>query len=117
MARYGVAVVSIVVALLSSRWLNTYWVAAPVSLFLCAVMFSFWFGGPKPGLLATALSVLLFKYYYLASVYSLAVGIKEMPRLLIFALSALLCWVAERRTQQFKSLADISKWEMLCNAC
>jgi K+-sensing histidine kinase KdpD len=57
---------SVIVAQISSQWLDVYWVAAPVSLFPCAVMFSSWFGGPKPGLLATVLSVLIFKYYYLA---------------------------------------------------
>jgi hypothetical protein len=32
MARYGVAVASVTAALISSRWLDTYLVAAPVSL-------------------------------------------------------------------------------------
>jgi len=34
--------------------------AAPVSLFLCAVMLSAWFGGVGPSLLATSLSALAF---------------------------------------------------------
>jgi PAS domain S-box-containing protein len=88
-ARYGVAVVSVTAALVCSRLLEIYLVGAPVSLFLCAVMFSAWFGGLKTGLLATALSILAFKYYFTAPVYSLAVDIKEIPRFLIFALSAL----------------------------
>ncbi len=88
-ARYGVAVVSVTVALIGSRWLDIFLVTAPVSLFLCAVMFGAWFGGLKPGLLATALSVLAFKYYFAVPVNSLAVDIKEIPRLLLFALSAL----------------------------
>jgi PAS domain S-box-containing protein len=88
-ARYGVAVVSVTVALIGSWWLDIYLVTAPVSLFLCAVMFSAWFGGFKPGLLATALSVLAFTYYFAVPVNSLAVDIKEIPRLLLFALSAL----------------------------
>jgi two-component system NarL family sensor kinase len=88
-ARYGVAVVSVTIALVCSRWLEIYLVGAPVSLFLCAVMFSAWFGGLKPGLLATALSLLAFEYYFTAPVYSFALDIKEIPRLLIFALSAL----------------------------
>jgi K+-sensing histidine kinase KdpD len=87
--RYGVAVVSVTVALIGSWWLDIYLVTAPVSLFLCAVMFSAWLGGLKPGLLATALSVLAFKYYFAVPVYSLAVDTKEIPRLLLFALSAL----------------------------
>jgi hypothetical protein len=53
-ARYGVAVVSVTAALVCSRLLEIYLVGAPVSLFLCAVMFSAWFGELKPGLLATA---------------------------------------------------------------
>jgi PAS domain S-box-containing protein len=87
-ARYGVAVVSVTAALVCSRWLEIYLAGAPVSLFLCAVICS-GFGGLGPGLLATALSVLAFKYYFVAPVYSLAVDIKEIPRLLIFALAVL----------------------------
>jgi PAS domain S-box-containing protein len=88
-ARYGVSVVSVTAALISSRWLEIHLATAPVSLFLCAVMFSAWFGGLRPGLLATALSILAFEYYFVAPVHSLAPDIAEIPRLLIFALSAL----------------------------
>jgi PAS domain S-box-containing protein len=52
-------------------------------------MFSAWFGGLKPGLLAIALSLLALSYYFAAPVYSLAVDIEEIPRLLIFALAVL----------------------------
>ena len=102
-ARYGVAVGSVTAALMSSRWPEIHLADAPVSLFLCAVMFSAWFGGLKPGLLATALSILAFKYYFVAPVDSLAVDITEIPRLLIFALSALFVGslsAAQRRTNE-----------------
>jgi signal transduction histidine kinase len=105
-ARYGVAVVSVTVALIGSRLLDVYLVTAPVSLFLCAVMFSAWYGGFRPGLLATVLSVLAFKYYFTATVYSLTVDIKELPRLLFFALSALfvgLLSAAQRRAQEMQA--------------
>jgi PAS domain S-box-containing protein len=88
-ARYVVAVMSVAAALISSRWLEKYWVAAPVSQFLCAVMFSAWFGGYRPGLLAATLSVLAFKYYFAVPVYSLSVDIKEIPRLLSFSVATL----------------------------
>ena len=102
-AKYGAAVVSVTAALMSSQWPQIHLTAAPVSLFLCAVMFSAWFGGFRPGLLATALSVLAFKYYFVTPVYSLAVDITEMPRLLIFALSVLFVGAlsaAQRRTNE-----------------
>jgi PAS domain S-box-containing protein len=52
-------------------------------------MFSAWFGGVRPGLLATALCILAFNYYFVAPIHSLAVETREIPRLIIFALSAI----------------------------
>jgi PAS domain S-box-containing protein len=52
-------------------------------------MFSAWFGGVGPGLLAVFLSVLAFDYAVLPPIYSLALKTDEIPRLVIFALSAL----------------------------
>src|SRR5712692_8419606 len=69
---YGIAVLSVAAALIIARWPALHLEAAPVSLFLCAVMFSAWFGGVGPGLLATALSGLAFYYYFLPPMYSLA---------------------------------------------
>jgi K+-sensing histidine kinase KdpD len=66
-------------------------------------MLSAWFGGLGPGLLATALSLLAFKYYFAIPVYSLAVDIKEIPRVLLFALSTLfvgLMTAAQRRAPE-----------------
>ena len=76
---YGAAVLSVIAALIILRWMEiAFEVAAYVPLFLCAVMFSAWFGGLGPGLLAIAFSTLVFKYYFLA----------PSPRPLFFALSA-----------------------------
>jgi C4-dicarboxylate-specific signal transduction histidine kinase len=87
--RYAVAVLSVAVALISARWLDVHLVAAPVSLFLCAIMFTAWFGGVRPGLFSVALALLAFDYYFVIPRYSLAMQIKEVPRFCIFALSAL----------------------------
>ena len=63
--RYGAAVMSVTAALIIAWWMEfVRQSAAHVSLFLCAVMFSAWFGGIRPGLLAIALSVLAFDYYF-----------------------------------------------------
>jgi hypothetical protein len=87
--RYGVAVLSVTAALIIAWWMEFAWQsAAHVSLFLCAVMFSAWFGGIRPGLLAIALSVLAFDYYFMPPIYSRALKPQELPRLLFFALSA-----------------------------
>ena len=78
--RYGIAVLSVIAALVISRWPALYLRDAPVSLFLCAVLLSAWMGGLEPTLLATALSALAFYHYYQPPI----------PRLVIFIVSTLL---------------------------
>ncbi|HWZ98683.1 MAG TPA: ATP-binding protein [Candidatus Dormibacteraeota bacterium] len=86
---YGIAVLSVAAALIISQWPPLHLEAAPVSLFLCAVILSAWFGGVGPGLLATALSGLAFYYYFLPPIHSWDAKPGEIPRLVIFMLSAL----------------------------
>jgi C4-dicarboxylate-specific signal transduction histidine kinase len=86
---YGIAVLSIAAALIVSRLPAVHLQDAPVSLFLCAVILSAWFGGVGPGLFATALSALAFNYYFLAPIYSLGLKTEEIPRLVMFTVSAL----------------------------
>jgi PAS domain-containing protein len=86
---YGTAVLSVVVALFLSHWPAFHLESAPVSLFLCAVMFSAWFAGVGPGLLATVLSALAFYYYFLPPAYSFAAKPGQAPRFFIFVVSAL----------------------------
>src|SRR5258707_9853612 len=86
---YGIALLSVYTALLISRWPPVRLETAPVSLFLGAIMLSAWFGGLGPGLLATALSSLAFDYYFLPPIYSLVSKPDEIPRLVIFTVSAL----------------------------
>jgi PAS domain S-box-containing protein len=86
---YWIAVASVAGALMVSRWPVFHLQEAPVSLFLCAVILSAWFGGLWPGLLATGLSALAFYYYFLPPVYSLHAKPEEIPRFTIFMVSAL----------------------------
>jgi C4-dicarboxylate-specific signal transduction histidine kinase len=81
--------VAVAVALIIGRLLDTHLVSAPVALFLCAVMLSAWYGGVHPGLLAVGLSLLAFVYYFVPPIYSLYLPMDELPRVIIFLLSAL----------------------------
>src|ERR1700681_1476456 len=85
---YGIAVLSVTAALIIARLPAFHLEAAPVSLFLCAIMFTAWFGGVGPGLLATALSAFAFAYYFLPPMHSLAPKTAEIPRIVIFTVSA-----------------------------
>src|SRR5271165_1436787 len=86
---YGVAGFSVVTALIISKWPPLHLEAAPVSLFLCAVIFSAWFGGTGPGLWAAVLSALAFYYCFLPPTYSLVAKPEEIPRLVVFMVSVL----------------------------
>jgi PAS domain S-box-containing protein len=87
--RYGAAALSVGAALVLSRLPALHLQNAPSSLFLLAVMFSAWFGGVGPGLLAMVVSSVCFDYYFVPPMYSLTVKPEEMPRLATFVVSAL----------------------------
>jgi PAS domain S-box-containing protein len=100
---YVIAVLSVGAALSIALLLDFRLVTAPVSLLLCAIMFSAWVGGVGPGLLSVGLSLLVFDYYFVTPIHSLAMELKEVPRFIIFALSALfvgLLSAAQRRTAE-----------------
>ena len=111
---YAVALLSVLVALIIARLLDTYLISAPASLFLCAIMFSAWYGGVRPGLLALALSLLAFVYYFVTPIYSLHMPANELPRVVIFLLSGLFVGslsAAQRRATQSLRIArdDLSR--------
>lgn len=103
--RYVVAVISVGVALGIGRLLDLYLVPAPVSLLLCAILTSGWFGGIRGGLLSVVLSLLAFKYFYVAPLHSFAISADEIPRTVIFALSAVFVgWLSAAQRTTAESL-------------
>ena len=90
--KYGVAVVSVVVALVLTLGMRSQLGQGStpiVATFLCAVMFSAWFGGFRPGLFAIVLALLAVTYYFATPFYSFAADLREIPRLVFFTVSAL----------------------------
>jgi C4-dicarboxylate-specific signal transduction histidine kinase len=105
--QYGVAALSVTAALILARLLEIYLVTAPVSLFLCAIITSGWFGGIRGALLSVALSLLAFDYYFVTPIHSLAVSANEVPRAGIFALSAIFVgWLSAAQRSATESLRD-----------
>jgi diguanylate cyclase (GGDEF)-like protein len=100
---YGVAVLSVAVVPIIALWPGSHLETAPVSLLFCAVMLSAGLGGIKAGLLAIALSILVFDYCFVPPLYSLQIEPRQIPRFLIFTLSVFfvgLLSAAQRRTAQ-----------------
>jgi PAS domain S-box-containing protein len=86
--KYAAAVLSVTVATLIALYLDVYLVTAPVSLLFCSLIFSTWHGGKRPGLLAVALSVSAFKYFFITPRYSFVIDISQVPRLIVFTVPA-----------------------------
>jgi PAS domain S-box-containing protein len=91
--RYGVAVLSVIAAALLIMLMDAHLRYTPhVSLFLCAILFTTWFCGVRPGLLAVALSILAFDYFFVLPVNSLALEAGQLPRFGIFLLCTFFVW-------------------------
>ena len=93
--RYGVAVASVTVAVIGTLPLGPNAFVGP--FFFLAVILSAWFGGGRPGLVATVLATLAQAYFFLPPVYSLRVDPPNQVPLLLFLLSALIVsWLSGR---------------------
>jgi PAS domain S-box-containing protein len=85
---YGAAVLSVTAALLIARWLDIQYGYEPLTPFLCAILFSAWIGGAKPGGLALVLSLATFHYYLLIPHHPLDAQM-NLSRLMLAALTGL----------------------------
>jgi PAS domain S-box-containing protein len=94
---YAVAVLSVGMAIIAAELITRLLHAEAIaSSMLCAVIFTAWFGGFGPALLAITLALLAFHYYLVPPINSFtwkhdlfAVGISEVPRLVLFSITSL----------------------------
>jgi K+-sensing histidine kinase KdpD len=102
--RYGLAVVSVAVALGAALCLNRFDIHdVEFPLFLLAIAVSAWYAGPAPALLTLLLSSLAFNYFYTEPRYNFYVARVDVPYLVIFLLFAsLVAWfsIVRRRVEQ-----------------
>ncbi|HKP86899.1 MAG TPA: ATP-binding protein [Blastocatellia bacterium] len=96
--RYGLAAVSVWVALLLTQLLTPALSGAPSPLFFGAVMISAWYGGLGPGILASALSTLAIDYFFTAPLFSIVI-VNDLPLLAVSSLMSVLI-SAQRRTRK-----------------
>jgi PAS domain S-box-containing protein len=95
-SHYAMAVLSVALAIIAAELITRLLHAEPIaSMMLCAVIFAAWYGGFGPALLAIALALLAFHYYLLPPINSFvwkhdsfAVGISELPRLVLFCITS-----------------------------
>ena len=101
--RYGLAIVSVAVALVITRSLERYTDITP--LFYAAIVFSAWFGGMGPGLVAVILSEVAIDYYFVPPLYTLGLGQKGVTFLVVFGFLAMLTsWMSSQRKKAEEAL-------------
>src|SRR6266478_9595534 len=100
--RYGVAVLSIILALIPALLLSDV-VESRLVVFSVAIMVSAWYGGWKPGLVATSFALTVSTYFAVASAHTSADYHKAIIHLTLFVfIAGLICFfnAALRPTQE-----------------
>jgi PAS domain S-box-containing protein len=87
--RYGLAVLSVLLALKLTSLLWSFLMPSVSPLFFAAVMVSAWYGGLGPGLVATALAGLASAYFLMPPADSLLLGLDDLVQLTVFAFVAI----------------------------
>src|SRR5438128_2619034 len=116
--RYGVAVLSIILALIPAFLLSDV-VESRLVVFAVAIMVSAWYGGWKPGLVATSFALTVSAYFSLAGAHSAVDYRKAIIHLALFVFVALLICsfnAALRSAQEGLRRSEISFRSLVTNA-
>jgi PAS domain S-box-containing protein len=116
--RYGVAVLSVILALIPALMLSDV-VESRLLVFAVAIMVSAWYGGWKPGLVATSFALTVSSYFSLAGGHSPAEYRKAIIHLILFVFVALLiCWFngALRSAQEGLRRSEVNFRSLVTNA-
>jgi PAS domain S-box-containing protein len=116
--RYGVALLSTVLALIPTLFLSDV-AESRLVMFAVAVMVSAWYGGWKPGLAATSFALTVSAYYSLTGEQTPGEYRKTIAHLaLFFAVALLICWfnAALRATQESLRRSESNFRSLVMNA-
>ena len=116
--RYGVAILSTVLALIPTLFLSDM-AESRLVVFAVAVMVSAWYGGWKPGLAATSFALTVNAYYALNREHTPSEYRKAIAHLILFFATALLiCWLnaALRSAQERLRRSEINFRSLVTNA-
>src|SRR5215813_10807318 len=101
--RYGLGVLAVIAATIIQHFGDMHFAVTPS--FVCAVLVSGWFGGLGPGLLATALSILALKYYFVPPTGTFLIDPRYIPSITLFSLAALfVTWLSAKERDAAISL-------------
>jgi PAS domain S-box-containing protein len=101
--RYAGALLAVAAGVLLALWLQPFLDASVV--LLMAILLAAWFSGFWPALLASVLATLALDYFFTQPLYTLALEIAHIPRLVVFTLiSAVFVGISAGRRRAERSL-------------
>jgi C4-dicarboxylate-specific signal transduction histidine kinase len=102
---YGLAVVSVTLALLITKSVQP--TVFPTPLFFAAIVITTWFGGTGPGIFAIAFATLVLDYFFISPVRGFTLRTADLPYLAEFVLPALLSgWFTRKRKEAETALKE-----------
>jgi signal transduction histidine kinase len=101
--RYAAPIVAVAVTILITQWLREFFQGTPPALLFCAIIFSGWFGGLGPGLLASALSIVAIELYFRQPFPYHASVLLDSPRLAVFFIAGVFTSLLSERQRQDKA--------------
>ncbi|MFZ3202011.1 MAG: DUF4118 domain-containing protein [Candidatus Acidiferrales bacterium] len=105
--RYGMALLFVAVALVSTLLLRRLFPYPFLFLFFAAVMASAWFGGTGAGLFSVFMSTLAVDYFFLPPFHSLAVNATDSAYFGAFVVSAFVAsWVSSSKRKDQEALRE-----------
>jgi signal transduction histidine kinase len=103
--RYGLAILSVSVALGVSLAMQRYSFRAEFTPFLLAVAVAAWYAGSGPGVIALILSSALFDYFFTEPLYTLYITPSDVPRFFLFlGFLSLITWFSAVRRRVERDL-------------
>ncbi|MDB6169494.1 MAG: His Kinase (Phospho-acceptor) protein [Verrucomicrobia bacterium] len=111
--RYAVSILTVTGAVVVTHALQSLTPRIPTaSLVFCAAIFSGWFGGLGPGLLAATISSAAIGFHLLPSPYPNSTLLGEIPRLLVFSVAVFFVSVISGRQRQAEEALERARDEL-----
>ncbi|MBX3450292.1 MAG: response regulator [Planctomycetaceae bacterium] len=107
---YGVGVAAVLAALLFKLILDPFvsQQETPFLLFSSAIMLSAWYGGLKPGLVATLMAIAIMNWFFLEPRFKLAIeGSQQMLQVVVFLIEGCFVSALAERLHRSRSLAAL----------
>jgi signal transduction histidine kinase len=105
--RYGIAVLSVCIALTLAILGRSKFRDTEVPLFLFAVALAAWYGGPGPAAVAVLLASGFFAYFFTEPIYSFYIQSSDIPFFVMFvAFALLIAWFSTLRRRVERNLQE-----------